>query len=120
MAATNLIAAYFKQISGCFSHKVLGLIMKSTSTWLPIRAGRGSGGVLQSAAYLVITMIAGGNHTTANWLKVGESMWLKSAAAKGFADNASPGRFLWFVSCADTRNEHITVLGQNQQIDKSS
>ena len=52
--------------------KVLGLIMKSTSTWLPIRAGRGSEGVLQSAANLVITMIAGGNHTTANWLKVGE------------------------------------------------
>ena len=52
--------------------KVLGLTMKSTITRLPTRAGRGSGGVLQSAANLVITMIAGGNHTTANWLKVGE------------------------------------------------
>ena len=69
--------------------KVFGVIMKSTSTRLPTRAGRGSGG---------------------GWLKVGEVMWLKSAAAKDFADNASPGRFLWFVSCADTRNEHITVF----------
>ena len=91
--------------------KVLGLIMKSTSTWLSTWAGRGSGGVLQSAANLVITMIAGGNHTTANWLKVGLKTRDKTAAAKGFADNASPGRFLWFVSCADTRNEHITVFG---------
>ena len=97
--AANLITAYFKQIcvsvwdSGCVSRKVLGLIMKSTGTQLPTRAGRGSGG---------------------GWLKVGETMWLKSAVAKDFADNASPGRFLWFVSCADTRNEHIPVLGQNQ------
>ena len=84
--------------------------MKSTSTRLPTRAGRGTGGVLQSAADLVITMIAGGNHTTANRLKAGEAAWLKSAAAKDFADSASPGHFLWFVSCADTRNERITVF----------
>jgi len=25
---------------------------------------------------------------------------------KGFAVSASPSRFLWFVSCAGTRNEH--------------
>ena len=57
------------------------------------------------------SVIAPGNHTTANWLKVGLKTRDKTAAAKDFADNASPGRFLWFISCADTRNEHITGFG---------
>ena len=71
------------------------------NTRFRLAAGRGSGGVLQSAADLKITMIAGGNHTAINWLKAGLKIRNKTSVPKGFADNASPGRFLWFVSCAD-------------------
>ena len=41
-------------------------------------------------------------------LKVGVVVLETEAVTKDFAVSASPSRFLWFVSCAATRNEHIT------------
>ena len=62
----------------------------STTIRLPTGAGRGSGGrVAQS------------------W---GRRVGLLQQSRKTLRSTPPPSRFLWFVSCADTRNEHVPKL----------
>ena len=46
--------------------------------------------------------------------------WYNEEASIDFASTPSPGRFLWFVSCADTRNEHsqFSELNRNSVLSK--
>lgn len=45
--------------------------------------------------------------------KAGYKCWFCGAVTKAFAGSTSPSRFLWFVSCAATRNEHIMKMNNH-------